>query len=62
MSVAASLPLPSRSFRLRQRARRVPRMLWLALAVLASWSLEIAVYSSFAPYGAVLRQEVHTAP
>jgi len=59
MSVAASLSLPSRPLRLRQRARRVPRMLWLALAVLASWSLEIAVYSSFAPHGAALRQELH---
>lgn len=42
-------------------ARRVPRLLWLVLAILVSWSVEIGFYRAFEPPGEALRHELQGA-
>lgn len=42
-------------------ARRVPRILWIVLAIVLSWSAEIALYRSLEPPGRVLRHELEGA-
>ena len=59
MSIAMHFPSPSH--RLRAQARRMPRALWLVLAIALSWGAEYAVYTGFAPHGEVLRRELQSA-
>ncbi|HWI29732.1 MAG TPA: hypothetical protein VN668_22340 [Stellaceae bacterium] len=42
-------------------ARRVPRILWIMLAIVLSWSAEVALYRSLEPPGQVLRHELEGA-
>jgi hypothetical protein len=46
---------------LRGAAGRVPRSLWILLAIVASWSAEIALYRSLEPPGQILRHELEGA-
>ena len=59
MSIATSVQLSSGGFaRWRDALRRMPRMLWIVLAILVSWSAEYGVYRAFEPPGRALRHEL----
>ncbi|HXZ01168.1 MAG TPA: hypothetical protein VEI03_14300 [Stellaceae bacterium] len=59
MSTATSIQLlPRGSLRRHPTTRRLPRALWIVLAVLASWSAEYGVYRAFEPPGPALRREL----
>lgn len=62
MSFAPSIALPPNPvLRLRAALRRVPRLLWIVLAIFLSWAAEYAVYTAFEPHGAALRHELQGA-
>jgi hypothetical protein len=62
MSTATSIQLlPHISARRREAARRAPRMAWIVLAILVSWSAEYGIYRAFEPPGPALRHELLAA-
>ncbi len=59
MSTATSIQLlPRGSVRRREMARRLPRALWIVLAIMVSWGAEYGVYRAFEPPGHALRREL----
>ena len=63
MSISTSIqaPVGGSARKPRHLARRVPRLFWLLLAILVSWSIEIGLYRAFEPPGEALRHELQGA-
>lgn len=63
MSIATSIRLSHSGSRLAlgELARRVPRILWIVLAILVSWGGEYVLYRSLEPPGVALRHELEGA-
>lgn len=61
MSSATSIHLLPRGAPRRGPMARLPRVLWIVLAILASWSAEYGIYRAFEPPGPALRRELLAA-
>lgn len=55
---SATIHLPSSRGHRFEPLRRVPRGVWILLAILLSWGVEIGIYQAFEPPGQVLRHEL----
>jgi hypothetical protein len=63
MSIATSIRLhyPGSRRSLLDALRRMPRVVWIVLAILVSWTGEFTLYRTFEPPGQALRHELEGA-